>query len=440
VTSRVERNIDSVIARIDLMINAQVNVILHHDAFQQLEASWRGVLQLTEQSWRDGQVKVRLLDLSYDELSKDLLNASDFDQSMLFEKCYSEEFDQPGGEPYGLFVGDYYFCHRPSNDRADGVSLLREISKIAAACYAPFLAGASPALFGLDDFSEFKPSLIFESVFKMREYKRWTALRNEDDVRFIGLTIPRYVIRKPYNQDGVKLSHSWFAEIADHASDYLWANAAYAYASVVIDTFSRDGWFSEIQGLNPKTGLGGVVPGLDRQYFSTDRLGAMPKMITETLITDDQERRLSDYGFIALKDHPGSEKSVFYSSRSLQLARRYDRLTASANAKISSMLHYVLCISRFAHFIKVLARNKIGSFASAADCEAYLQRWLQQYCSQADFQESDMRAKYPLREGLVKLQEKPGRPGEYFCVMHLKPHYQIDSIESQLRLVTPVAV
>lgn len=428
------------IAQIDRLLNAQVNAILHHPRFQRLEASWRGLLYLVNEADGAEQVRIRVLDVSWKQVARDLERAIEFDQSQLFRKIFKQEFGSPGGEPFGILLGDYWLSHRPRpGDATDDVAALREMSSVAAAAFAPFIAAADPALFGLDDFSGLARTLNLESIFSQTEYVKWNALRQTADARFIGLTVPRVLMRRPYRLDNLRADGFCFHEevAGTDAAKYLWGNACFAFGSVVIRSFNDYGWFANIRGV-PEGISGGVVSGIPVDYFLTDREGVAGKYTTDVLITDAEDKQLADFGFIPLCHGKDSEYAVFYSNQSMQKPVEYDNAAAGLNARLSAMLQYILCTSRFAHFLKVIGRDKVGSFATPEECEAFLHEWLLQYVTASDMGSHEMRAKYPLSEGRVEVREIPAKPGAFSCVMHLKPHTQFDQMVSAIKLVTDI--
>lgn len=429
--------IKRLIAEIDEKINSQVNLILHHSAFQRLEATWRGIAMVINTAQGDKTIQVKIFNMSAKALAKDLEHAVDFDQSTLFKKIYNEEYDQPGGLPFGLLVGDYYFSHKPTKDMPDGLSILTELAKIGAAAFCPIVTAIAPAFFGIDRFSEIQVPFKIDDLIQQKEYIRWKKLRELEESRYLGCVLPRIRMRKPYNAHVARITNRFFKENLIEHDDYLWGNASYAYACVAIQSFKETGWFSDIRGMNPTLGNGGLVDAY-RDYYVTDEHEVMAKSATEYAITDAQERIFSDAGFMALRDNRFIERSIFYSSQSLQNPKRYTTKVGTVNAKISSMLHYVLCASRFAHYIKVIVRDKVGSFMSPKECELFLEKWLHRYRAQNTDLTPEARAKYPLTQAKIKVKELPGLPGKFNCIMYLKPHYQIDDIESHLKLVTQV--
>lgn len=430
------------IARLDALIGEQVNAILHHPRFQQLEASWRGLAYLASQASGTEGVQVRVLDLGWQELARDLERAIEFDQSQIFNKIYSEEFGSPGGEPFGVILGDYEVRHRTSAEHpSDDLEVLRGMSQIAAAAFAPFVVGASPAILGVNRFSELSPALNLPSVFEQLEYLKWRAFRDEEDARFVGLTLPKVLMRLPHADDGTRTDRFRFQEQVagpDNAR-YLWGNAVYAFGSVLVRAFASSGWLADIEGVTRDELSGGLVTGLPSHCFGTDEEGIAPKYCTDVMLTDEWEAELAELGFIALCHCKDSPWAAFYASASVQKPKRYDRAPATVNARLSCSLRYILCASRFAHYMKVIGRDKVGSFASAEELQSYLHRWLLDYTIATDDASAEAKARAPLREGQVRVREVPGRPGSYTCVLHLRPHFQLEQLITGVRLVTELA-
>jgi type VI secretion system ImpC/EvpB family protein len=439
------RRLDRDIARLDELLSAQVNAILHHPRFQKLEASWRGLRYLTEQAAERENVRIRVLDASWKTLSRDLDRAIEFDQSQLFNKVYSEEFGTPGGEPFGVLIGDYEVRHRPGPEHPvdDVAVLLRGIAQVAAAAFAPFIAAAHPALFGLNSFRDLSLPTDVSAVFQQREYLPWNTFRGSEDARFVGLTLPRVLMRKPYEDDGSRIDGFRFHERVEGPdnSRYLWGNAAYAFAGVLIRAFAEQGWLANIRGVREGSLEGGLVTGLPVHAFSTDREGLVPKCSTDVVITDAQDKELAELGFIPLCRCKDTEWSAFYSTPSVQRPDKgYDNIAAAINARLSTMLQYMLCVARFGHYLKVIGRDKLASFSSPAECERYLQRWLLDYVTSSEDASFEVKAKYPLREASVQVREQPGKPENYLCVVHLRPHFQLEQVVSTVRLVTELTV
>lgn len=430
------------IARIDEMLDAQTNAIVHAPRFQTLESSWRMLNFLVEQSSEAENVKIRVLNASWEDLSRDADRASEFDQSQLFRKIYTEEFDTPGGEPFGLLIGDYDVRHVPSAEHpVDDLSVLAAISRVAAAAFTPFVTAAHPALFGFDSFTQLESPINLERSFEQLEYLKWRKFREQEDSRFVGLALPRVLARLPYEDSTSRVDKFRFREdvAPPNRSRYLWGNAAYAFASVVVRAFSESGWLAEIRGVERGVEGGGLVTGLPVHSFSTDRRGVAVKSSTEVVITDQQENELGDLGFLPLCDCADTEYSAFYGCSSTQKPKRYDEQAATNNARISSMLQYMLCVSRFAHYVKVIVRDKIGTFAEASQCEDFLHRWLHRYVVADSEASPSIKAEYPLREAKVEVRERPGKPGTYQAVVHLRPHFQLEDLSTTFRLVTELS-
>lgn len=423
------------ILQLDETINRQLDEILADETFQRLEAIWRGLHMLLQAKGNDTQIKIKLLDISLAELSKDLLNAMEFDQSQLFKKIYTNEFDQAGGEPMGLLIGDYYFSHQSSAEVRDSVAVLENLAKIAASAFCPMVVGASANLFGLNTFAEFTPHLQFQKYFQQKEYQRWQQLRSQEDLRFIGLALPKILLRLPYNHR-VALEHRFYRQNTQGNKTHLFGNAAFAFAVVVIQAFKTSGWFADIRGIHPDKVSGGVLSNLVRDHFPLSEMNLHTSLATEVYFNDQQEKQLADLGLLPLCDVPLHDYAVFYSCQSLQSAKTYEKNSAQTNAKISSMLHYMLCISRFAHYLKVIMRDQIGSFISAEDCEAKLRHWILKYCAASENSSEASKAKYPLHQAEVKITAVPGISSKYVCTVHIKPHYQLDAVQSQLKIMT----
>lgn len=431
--------LDREIARLDALLSAQLDAILHHRDLQQLEASWRGVAYLLRVAGQSDQTKVRILDVSWPEICRDFQRAIEFDQSQLFQKVYEQEFGMPGGEPFGVLVGAYELSHKPSPDRpTDDVAGLRGMSQVAAAAFAPFVAGAHPALLGLETFAELGLPIDVTRAVNGPEFARWRSLRDLDDARFLGLTAPRILMRLPWPDDGSRTDGFRYREdvSAPDLSGYCWGPASFAFAGTLIRAFDSFGWFAEIRGASLLGGTGGLVDDLPQMSFGTDRAGVGIKIGADVELTDVIEKDLSDLGLIALCRARDTPYGVFHGNPSLQRPKTYDAQSATANARLSAMLQYVFCISRFAHYVKIIGRDRVGAFHTADECQEYLRRWLLEYSISSDSASNEQRARFPLREVDVAVRELPGRPGLYSCTIHLRPHFQLDQVASSFRLVT----
>lgn len=427
--THLEAILNARIADIDALLTAQVNEILHAEAFQRLEASWRGLQYLASHSERDSALKVRVLDASKDDLRKDLESAIEFDQSALFHKVYEEEYGTYGGAPFGVLVGDYEFGRHPQD-----VALLDRCANVAAAAHAPFIAAASPALFGWESFAELSVPRDLAKLFTSAEYAKWRAFRDSDDSRYAALTLPRILMREPYDPETLPVDAFNFREDVDggESRKHLWGNAAYALAGRIADAFTSYNWCAAIRGIEG----GGLVDGLPTPSFRTDDARLAVKGPTELALTDRREKELADLGLIPLVHCKGTSYAAFYSTQSCQKARLYDTEDANTNARLSVQLQYILATSRFAHYIKVMMRDKTGSVTSTYECQDYLNRWITTYClANPESADIDAKARRPLRDAQVTVREVRGKPGSYEAVLHLQPHFQLDELSVSLRLV-----
>lgn len=441
-TNSITHAINRTIAEIDELINEQLNVIIHNKELQKLEASWRGLWYLAVQAEGALNIKIKVLDISWKEVVKDISRALEFDQSQLFLKIYSEEYGTPGGEPYGALIGDYEISHRISKKHPhDDIATLEGVAQVAAASFAPFIAGASYELFGLDSFSALSMPINLRTVFAQKEYLKWNSLREKIDSRFLGLTVPRILMRLPYRTKPGSYKGIYFYEksaTSEH-ENYLWGNASYGFAAILIREYSNVGWFGHIRGVPRNHIAGGLLTNLPVDCFETDADHIAHKPVTDVLITDTKEREISDLGLIPLCQCYDMPFAAFYNNQSVQMPKAQDSKEANINAKLSGMLQHVLCGSRIAHYIKVMIRDKVGSFVTANDCEDFLRDWLFKYTTGRDDLEWEEQARFPLKEAAVQVKEHPAKPGCYVCVIHLKPHYQLDQMVSELELVTELA-
>lgn len=429
---------------IDEKINDQLNSILHHDSFQKLEASWRGLVYLTDQMVEfDSELtcKIKLLNLTWKELSRDISRAIEFDQSDLFRLVYNNEFNMPGGEPFGLLIGDYQVSHKPQPGiTTNDIDTLRGVCNTAAAAFAPFVTAADPALFGVDHYSELANVSDIQSQFSQREYQNWRSLRQMEDARFLGLAMPHILMREPYPQDGSRKEGFYFKEhITDSQTDHLWGNAAYGFATVALKAFSESGWFSQIRGLQPGQYKRGLVFNLPSSGFNLTRRIRQSKPSVDLQVGDRLEKQLSDSGFIPVSPVPHTEHLVFFSNASVNYPKHFDSLGAQVNARLSSMLQYILCASRFAHYIKIMGRDRVGMYATAESIETEFQRWLFGYTTASDEASDEVRSRYPLNEARIQVKEKSGQPGHYYSIIHLRPHFQLDQMISSIRLITELS-
>ncbi len=431
------QTITAAITRIDQKLSTQLNAILHHPDFQTLEGTWRGLNHLVMNSETGASLRIRALNCTKRELYKSLTKASEFDQSTIFKKIYESEFGSAGGEPYGCLIGDYEFTNHPED-----VELLSLMSNVAAASFAPFIAAASPKLFGFDGYTELSKPRDLEKIFDTVEYAKWRSFRESEDSRFVTLTLPRTLARLPYGaatkaieafdyeegniQDGV--AHGMVHD------DYCWMNSAYVLGARLTDAFAQHGWCTAIRGAEG----GGKVENLPSHVFVSDDGDTDQQCPTELGITDRREAELSKLGFLPLCHYKGTDYAVFFGAQTTQKPKKYDRPEATANAAISARLPYMMATARFAHFLKIMARDKIGSFLEAKDCEDWLNRWIINYVNGNPDAGQDMKAKYPLAEAKIEVREIPGRPGSYNAVAWLRPWLQLEELTTSMRMVARI--
>jgi type VI secretion system protein ImpC len=428
------RSIEAIIAEIDKKLTEQVNLILHHDEFQNLESAWRGLHYLVNNTETSENLKIRVMNISKKDLGKTLkkYKGTAWDQSPIFKKLYEEEYGQFGGEPYGCLVGDYHFDHSPPD-----VELLNGIAQVAAAAHSPFLTGANPTLMQMDSWQELSNPRDLTKIFQTPEYAAWRSLRESDDSRYLGLAMPRVLARLPYGAKTDPIEEFAFEEDTESAnsSNYNWMNAAYAMATNVTRSFSLTGWCSQIRGVES----GGLVEGLPTHTFPTDDGGVDMKCPTEIAITDRREAELAKNGFMPLIHRKNSDMAAFIGAQSLQKPQVYDDPDASASAELSARLPYLFASCRFAHYLKCMVRDKVGSFKSRNDMERWLNEWLQLYVD-SNPESSDERTKSerPLAEGKVVVEEIEGNPGYYTSRFYLRPHYQLEGLSVSMRLVSRI--
>lgn len=428
VTRDTETSIQARIAQIDQLISKQLNQIMHHPSFQKLEGTWRGIKYLMDQSETGVMLKIKVLNASKRELLKDLQRAPEFDQSSLFKKVYEEEFGVFGGAPFAALIGDYEFGRG-----AEDMDLLRRVAQVAASAHAPFLSAAAPELLNLTDFTQLGLPRDIAKIFDTTEYAKWKSFRQSEDSRYVGLTLPRVLARLPYGRETNQVDGFDFEEDVDGSdhSKYLWSNAAYALGARLTDAFAKYGWCAAIRGVEG----GGLVEDLPTHNFMTDEGDVALKCPTETQITDRREKELADQGLVPLVHCKGTDYAAFFSVQSVNKPKLYDKDSANANARLSAQLPYIFAMSRFAHYLKAMMRDKIGSFTSREECQAFLNRWIAKYVLADDSASQAAKAKLPLREASIQVSDVPGKPGAYRAVAFLKPHFQLDELTISLRLV-----
>ena len=432
------RTFDRAIAAIDRKLSTQLNAIMHDPRFLKLEGSWRGLNYLVMNSETGTSLKLRVLNVTKRELGRDLSKAVEFDQSQTFKKIYENEFGTPGGEPYGALIGDYEWTSHP-----DDIETLRLMSNIAAGAFAPFISAAGAGMFGFSDWTELSKPRDLSKIFETAEYTKWRGFRDSEDARFVNLVMPRVIARVPYGAATKPIEEFSYEEApADENGasrsmghhDYCWSNAAYVMGARLTDAFAKYGFCTAIRGAEG----GGKVENLPAHVFTSDDGDADTKCPTEIGITDRREFELSNQGFLPLCHYKNTDYAVFFGGQSVQKPKKYDRPEATSNAAISARLPYMMATSRFAHYLKVMARDKIGSFMEASNVEGWLNRWIQNYVNTNVNAGQDMKARFPLREASVEVKEIPGRPGSYNAVAYLRPWLQMEELTTSMRMVARI--
>jgi type VI secretion system protein ImpC len=423
-----EAMINARVAQIDHLVSIQLNEILHHPQFQKLEGSWRGLKYLLSQSETSQMLKIRVMNVSKKDLLRDLQRAAEFDQSALFKKIYEEEFGVFGGDPFAAIVGDYEFGKHPED-----LELLEKVSNVAAAAHAPFLTAAASQLMNMESFTQLDQPRDIAKIFDTTEFAKWKGFRQSDDSRYVGLCVPHVLMRLPYGRDTAPVDAFNYEEGVDGTdhSKYLWGNAAYAMGARLTNAFAQYGWCAAIRGVEG----GGLVEGLPAHTFRTDEGDVALKCPTEIAITDRREKELADQGLIPLVHCKGTDKAAFFSVQSANKPKLYDSDAANANSRLSAQLPYIMATCRFAHYLKAMMRDKIGSFTTREEIQKFLNRWISQYITTDDSATQSVKAKYPLRDARVDVEEVKGKPGVYRAVCFLRPHFQLDELTVSLRLV-----
>jgi len=415
------------IQKIDRAIGLQLDEIYHNPDFQKLEGAWRGLNHLIKNAMTSKSLQFRLLNISKADLLKDLESAVEFDQSALFKKVYEEEYGTLGGTPYSCFIGDYAFT-----TNVQDMKLINDISRIAAMTHAPFITSAAPALFGMESFGELGAPRDLSKIFESSEYAKWNGFRSSEDSRYVVLTLPRMLVRTPFGEDNPVDGLNYVENVngADNAK-FCWGNSAYALASRIADAAATFKWTTAIRGVEG----GGLVADLPTYTFKTTDGDIALKCPTEVSITDRRENELSELGFLTLCHRKNTDQAVFFGAQTTQLPKVYDKEDATANAELSARVTYILAASRFAHYIKVMMRDKIGSFETRSEIEKFLNSWISNYVLLDDTASQYSKSKFPLRGALIEVKDVPGYPGSYRAIIYLRPHFQLEEMTASIRLV-----
>lgn len=457
-------------AGIARLVSAQVDAVLHHPAFQRLEAGWRGLDWLAGEIARSAreaeeeagdtpaQVVLRVIDVTWAELCADVLDAVDLERSVMFERVYVDEFDIPGGRPYGVLLCDHALAHQAATGRpTEDMAALSALSQVAAAAFSPFIASVSPRFLQVAGFRDLPPDI--RPLLGGAGHAAWEALRDQPDARFVALLLPRVLMRLPWALDGVRADGFRYEEdvSAEDGSGWLWGSPVYALGAVLARAFHHHGWFGRIHGIERDAVSAGLVLGLPFAEFDTDRRApgdgrwlpayahaepAAPRMVTEVAFTEEQSGQLSAAGFMALSAVPRLPLAAFLGAQTIQRPRQVNRAEPDASAVLSAKLGHILCVSRIAHYVKAIGRDQLGAPATLRRHEDVLHEWLRQWCSDSDGMSEELRARYPLRQARVALRDVPGKPGAYECSIHLVPHFQFEDAQLTISLATelrPVA-
>ncbi len=430
--------INNAINEIDKVMSQQLSAIMQHEKFQKLEGSWRGLNHLITNSETSTELKIRMLNISKKELTRDLEKAVEFDQSQIFKKIYESEFGTAGGEPYSALIGDYEFSAHP-----DDLNLLTSMSNVAAAGFCPFVSAANPEMFGFDSFTELSKPRDLEKIFDSAEYAKWRSFRDSEDARFVTLAMPRVLARLPYGKETKPVEEFNFEEASLDSDgrqqesghgEYCWMNAAYAMGTTLSKSYAEYGWCTSIRGAEG----GGMVKGLPSHTFISDDGDVDQKCPTEIGITDRREAELSKLGFLPLCHYKNTDYAVFFGAQTTQKPKKFDDPSATANSEISARLPYIMATSRIAHFLKVMARDKIGSFMEATEAEEWLNKWISNYVNASPGASAEMKARFPLAEASIEVKEIPGQPGVFSAIAYMRPWLQMEELSASMRMVATI--
>lgn len=427
------KTIEGMIAELDKKLSDQMNAIIHNEDFENMESAWRGLSHLVNNTQTNESMKIRVMNISKKDLSKTLkkFKGTAWDQSPIFKKLYEDEYGTAGGEPYGALIGDYYFNHS-----APDLEMLKGIAQISAAAHCPFISSADPSIMNLESWQDLSNPRDLTKIFTTPEYAAWRSFRESEDSRYVALTMPRVLSRVPYGADTNPVEGFNFTEEtgSGNSTKYNWMNAAYAMGVNINRSFSDYGWCARIRGVES----GGIVENLPTHTFPTDDGGVAMKCPTEIAITDRREAELSKNGFLPLCYWKNTDYAVFLGGQTVNKPKEYDNPDATANASLSARLPYIFATCRFAHYLKCIVRDKVGSFKERADMERWLSDWISNYVTSDPNASEEVKAKYPLAEAKVDVDDIEGQPGYYSAKFYLRPHYQLEGLTTSLRLTTKV--
>lgn len=410
---------------LDTLLSDQTSEIMHSPPFQRLEATWRGLHFLATHTETGSALRLKVLDASKRDLLRDLQRSPDFDQTALFKHVYEKEYGTFGGSAIGVMIGDYEIGREPSD-----IELIQKLSNIAASAHAPFIASAGPTLFNVESFADLASPRDLSKIFDTIDYAKWRAFRESEDSRYIGLVLPRIMLRRPYGQTN-PIEEFNFEERIERHDHWLWGNAAYALGVCITNSFAKYGWCAAIRGVEG----GGLVEGLPTGTFMSDYGDPATKCPVEVALNDRREAELAYLGLIPLLHFKGKDYAAFLSMQTCRKRPIYQDAEASTNARLSTQLQYLLTVSRFAHYLRCMVRDRLGTFTSRADCQNWLNAWLTNYVSPKDDLSITEKAKYPLRDGRVEVTEAPGKPGVYVAAVYLRPQFQLEELSVSLRVI-----
>lgn len=420
--------LDYHISQIDQKLSHQLDAIMHHPVFQEIESTWRGLKFVVDRTDFRRNVKIEILDVSKDALRQDFEDAPEVIQTGFYRHTYIQEYDTPGGEPLGVTISNYEFDRSPQD-----MTLLRNVSKVAAAAHMPFIASAGPKFFGKETMEEVAAIKDIANYFDRAEYTKWNSFRETDDSRYIGLTLPRVLARLPYGPETVPVrSFNYIEEVKgpDHER-YLWANASYAFAANMVQSFIRNGWCVQIRG--PQAG--GLVEDLPIHLYDLGT-GNQMKIPTEVLIPETREFEFANLGFVPLSFYKNRDYACFFSANSTQKPALYDTKEATANSRINSRLPYIFLLSRIAHYLKVIQRENIGATKDRRVLELELNKWINNLVTEMTDPSSEVQASHPLRQAKVIVEDIEDNPGFFKVKTFLVPHFQIEGMDINLSMVS----
>ncbi|MGM0417342.1 MAG: type VI secretion system contractile sheath large subunit [Thermodesulfobacteriota bacterium] len=422
--------VDDMIANLDKKLSDQVNEIMHHQDFQKMESSWRSLKYLVDNTDFRENIKLSFVNISKEDLIDDFEDSPEIPESGLYKTMYTEEYGQFGGQPYGAVIGNYDFGPGPQD-----IKLLQNIASVSAMSHAPFISAASPDFFGIESFEELPNLKDLQSIFEGPQYAKWKSFRESEDARYVGLTLPKFMLRLPYGEETVPAkSFSFKEDVSKGNNAFLWGNAAFAFATRITDSFANYRWCANIIG--PQGG--GAVENLP--VYNYESMGsAQTKVPTQVLLSERKEFELAEQGFIGLTMRKGSDNAAFFSANSCQKPKFFgntpEAKEAEMNYKLGTQLPYMFVVNRLSHYIKVIQRENIGTWKQRGDLEDELSKWLRQYVADQENPAPGVRSRRPLRKAEINVSDVEGDPGWYSVTMKVMPHFKYMGANFTLSLV-----